>query len=238
MNGGVITANTSLSASCVSIINSAFTMSGGEIIGNNAYYGDIWVSNTNLFTLSLDAKAGVVVLASGACINIDDWEGSIEEINLFEPDMFMLDSWAGSQIITAASGSLSALAIAYFNSKLGFFDNFWDARQSISDTHYINNNGVLVVNSEPAGITIEIKTMEEWALLPDPAQTVDANTNVTFTASSGYSIYQWYINGALQTGGGATFTFNRPAGIYELVVVVTDADGDTRSGRCRVTALR
>jgi len=97
----------------------------------------------------------------------------------------------------------------------------------------------LTDNSVNVGITIEIKNLEELVTLPVPAREVTANTNTAFTAVSGYVSYTWYIDGIMVSNGPSNeFNFNRPPGIYELVVVVTNNSGETRSGRCRVYSLR
>jgi len=92
--------------------------------------------------------------------------------------------------------------------------------------------GILTVQS-PSGITINLIEMNEWELTDQAAQ-VTPNTNRVFTVTGTYSIYRWFLNGTL-VGTTSNYTFNRPVGIYQLVVVVTNSAGESRSARCWVT---
>jgi len=77
--------------------------------------------------------------------------------------------------------------------------------------------------------------LTEWELLNQSAQ-VYANTPVDFTVEGPYIHYRWFLDGVqVQEGINPTYTFNRPPEVYELVVVVTNSQGDQRSGRCWVT---
>jgi uncharacterized repeat protein (TIGR02543 family) len=68
---------------------------------------------------------------------------------------------------------------------------------------------------------------------------VPVNQPATFNAGNGYSVYTWYWDGAVISGATSysyTLTANsKPAGIYELSVVVTNNAGERFSARCRVT---
>jgi len=90
-------------------------------------------------------------------------------------------------------------------------------------------------------IVINVFDMSEWDLI-DQVREVNANTNSTFVVSpppsGSYVSYQWYLDSGSIGGNTASFTFNRPPGIYQLVVVVRTDTGEDRSGRCRVTAVR
>ena len=84
-----------------------------------------------------------------------------------------------------------------------------------------------------AGIVISLTEINEWELTEQIAQaiaTIDKIISVTGT----YTTYRWYLDG-IQVGTSANYTFNKSAGVYQLVVVVTNSAGESRSGRCRIT---
>jgi hypothetical protein len=92
---------------------------------------------------------------------------------------------------------------------------------------------IRVLSSSPSGIVIDLAGMNEWELTEQTAQ-VNAYENKVFTVTGTYTTYQWYLNG-VSVGTSSSYTFNRPVGIYELVVVVTNSNEESRSGRCRIT---
>jgi len=83
------------------------------------------------------------------------------------------------------------------------------------------------------GIEIELVNMNEWVLTEQAAQAIP-NTNKTFSVTGSYTTYQWYLDG-ISVGTASSYTFNKPVGVYQLVLVVTNSTGESRSGRCRVT---
>jgi len=74
---------------------------------------------------------------------------------------------------------------------------------------------------------------DEWELTAQTAQAVP-NENTLFTVTGTYAEYQWYLDGE-SAANSSEYNFCEPAGVYELVVVVTNSNGESRSGRCRVT---
>jgi hypothetical protein len=98
------------------------------------------------------------------------------------------------------------------------------------------SDAVTVAEAPPsttAGITIELAGMDEWELTEQSVQAV-AHVNKVFTVTETYTAYRWYLNGALVETS-SSYTFNKPEGIYQLVVVVKNSNGESRSWRCRVT---
>jgi uncharacterized repeat protein (TIGR02543 family) len=69
--------------------------------------------------------------------------------------------------------------------------------------------------------------------------TVSVDQSAAFDVAAGYAAYAWYWDGAFISGATSysyTLTANsKPAGIYELSVVVTDNAGERLSARCQVT---
>jgi uncharacterized repeat protein (TIGR02543 family) len=92
--------------------------------------------------------------------------------------------------------------------------------------------GTLTIAS-PSGITVELDAMTEWDLIDQTVQ-VTANTNRIFTVSGTYSTYKWYLDGTLVSSS-SSYTFNKPVSVYQLVVIVTKSNADSRSARCWVT---
>lgn len=84
-----------------------------------------------------------------------------------------------------------------------------------------------------SGITVELAAMNEWELTEHTAQAT-ANEDRIFTVTGTYSTYQWYLDG-VSVGTSSSYTFNKPSGVYQLVVVVTTSAGDSRSARCWIT---
>jgi len=91
-------------------------------------------------------------------------------------------------------------------------------------------------DSVSTGIVIELADIDidEWELIEQTAQAAP-NTDKTFTVTETYESYQWYLDGKPVGTSSNTYTLNKPAGVYQLVVVVTNSNGESRSGRCRVT---
>ena len=88
-----------------------------------------------------------------------------------------------------------------------------------------------------ASITVTLPTYTEISGLSN--QTTNGN-NVVFTAS-GYKSYAWYVNGDKQTATSSSFTFNTssvPGGIYTIMLVVEDSNGNKYSAEWQVTVTK
>ncbi|MCL1835957.1 MAG: InlB B-repeat-containing protein [Treponema sp.] len=81
---------------------------------------------------------------------------------------------------------------------------------------------------------INLADMNEWELLTQAVQ-VPANANKEFRIIGNFSSYRWYLDG-VSVGTSPSYIFNKPADVYQLILVVTDNSGESRSGRCRITA--
>jgi uncharacterized repeat protein (TIGR02543 family) len=102
------------------------------------------------------------------------------------------------------------------------------SRYTISGSSTVN-----IYTSPSVEIVIELMDMNEWVLTEQSAQVL-SNVNRSFTVTGTYTIYRWYLDG-VSVGTSSSYTFNKPAGVYQLVVVVTNNSGESRSGRCWVT---
>lgn len=140
---------------------------------------------------------------------------------------------------TVISGATSAA----YNPPTGTVGTFY---YFVQVTNTISNNGdggtktatarsnaveVQVISSSV--ITIDLTGMNEWDIIEQTTQ-VTANNNHVFTVSGNFSIYRWYLDGSL-VGTSSSFTFNKPDGVYQLMVAVINNNGESRSGRCWVT---
>jgi len=78
-----------------------------------------------------------------------------------------------------------------------------------------------------------ITGINEWELTKQSAQAVP-NEDTLFNVTGTYATYQWYLDGE-PAANSSNYIFCAPIGVYELVVVVTNSNGESRSGRCRIT---
>jgi uncharacterized repeat protein (TIGR02543 family) len=100
-------------------------------------------------------------------------------------------------------------------------------------TASVRSNAVEICVSILGEIVINLTNMNEWQLTAQTAQ-ADSNVNKVFTVTGWYRTYQWYLDGT-QVGTSSSYTFNKPDGVYELIVVATNYSGESRSGRCWIT---
>jgi hypothetical protein len=75
--------------------------------------------------------------------------------------------------------------------------------------------------------------MDEWGLTEQTVQAA-VNADRVFTVTGTYTSYRWYLDGTL-VGTSSSYTFNKPAGVYQLIVVVTNNTGESRSVRFWIT---
>ena len=229
MQGGSIDGNsntsggaaTSTGSGGVSFTSGTFIMSGGSITGNRhgtaaqvadgtAEASDVYhaVTNADRFTVSGNATIGELKLSAtsttaGATVNIGTgWSGSIIKLNLR----------GGNNAIATSSSYWTDRTAPIFNDitaaqvarvGLGDFISGNNARQTISNTHYINASGVLTV-------------------LPDSAVVVNGNPfgNLSLaldsTAAAGTYLIEVFMNQNLApqslTGSGRNITITSPTG--------------------------
>ena len=85
-------------------------------------------------------------------------------------------------------------------------------------------------------ISVELPVYTEISGLTEPRTNTDGT--VTFKAPSEYKKYNWYVDGDLKGQSGNEFTLNTSdmnGGIYTVMVVVTDSNGDVYSAEYRLT---
>jgi len=140
---------------------------------------------------------------------------------------------------TVISGATSASYNPLTNTA-GAFYYFVEITNTISNngdggnkTAVIRSNAVEISIISPSEIVINLAELNDWELTEQNVNTA-ANVNTIFTVNGTYESYQWYLDGVL-VGSSSSYTFNEPADVYQLVVVVTNAEGESRSGRCWVT---
>jgi hypothetical protein len=129
---------------------------------------------------------------------------------------------SGSTYILPISGFTAGGTLSVAVAKSGY---------TISDTP--KTATVYYYTTPSVGIVINLTDMNEWELAEQAAQATP-NVNKAFTVTGTYTAYCWYLDGA-SVGTASSYTFNKQDGVYQLVVVVTDSNGESRSGRCRIT---
>jgi len=80
----------------------------------------------------------------------------------------------------------------------------------------------------------QITGISEWDLMVQNTEVIPME-DTAFTTNGSYSSYKWYLDGLL-VGTTSSYIFNKPSGIYQLVLVATNSNGESRSGRCRITS--
>lgn len=112
-------------------------------------------------------------------------------------------------------------------------------KQSVKNLTTISERITLYAQWEAnkATITVTLPTYTDISGLLNP--TTNGN-NVIFTAS-GYDSYAWYVNGDKQTATSSSFTFNTSSeagGIYTIMLVVVDSNGNKYSAEYQVTVTK
>lgn len=80
-------------------------------------------------------------------------------------------------------------------------------------------------------------TMPEYTDISELEEPKENDDNVVFTAS-GYDSYAWYVNGDKQTATSSSFTFDtssKVGGIYTIMLVVEDSNGNKYSAEWQIT---
>lgn len=86
-------------------------------------------------------------------------------------------------------------------------------------------------------VVVEVSNPEE-ADLSLQNKTLRKGETVSFEISGAWSSYEWYLNGRRLPSTASSYTLTTGSmnlGIYEVLAVVTAANGEMRSGRCRIT---
>lgn len=90
-------------------------------------------------------------------------------------------------------------------------------------------------------ITVTMPTYSDiQGELKEPTRN-DDGTQITFTAPSEYTNYNWYVNGDKQTATSSSFTFNTSSevgGIYTIMLVVEDSSGNKYSAEWQVEVTK
>ena len=146
------------------------------------------------------------------------------------------ESNSGGMFITGATSTI-------YNPPTGIAGTFYyfaEVINTISDngdggikTTSIRSNPVEISIASPSEIIINLAGINEWELIEQIVQ-ITSGTYRYFYINETYSVYRWYLDG-VSVGTSSSYSFNKPAGVYQLVVVVTNSSGESRSGRCRIT---
>jgi hypothetical protein len=154
--------------------------------------------------------------------------------------------WYSSASATNTGGTaINGATLPSYNPPTGVagtYHYFVEVKNTISDNGDGGNktasarSDAVEIRIPPLGVVVvNLAGMNEWELTEQTAQAT-ANANRVFTVSGAYTAYRWYLDGT-QVGTSSTYTLNEPAGVYQLVVAVTNNNGESRSGRCWVTVV-
>jgi hypothetical protein len=118
---------------------------------------------------------------------------------------------------------------------------YYIVRASSGGTEYGDySTPVSAITKQPISISFTVNTPQE-ANLSLQNLFISKGETTTFNIPESWAVYQWYLDGALQSSA-TTFSYSLDTsslstGIHEVLAVVTDAAGEMRSGRCRITVI-
>jgi hypothetical protein len=143
---------------------------------------------------------------------------------------------SGGTVISGAEGST-------FNPPTGTEETRYYFVYVTNTIPYNGDGGIKIANvmsnvveirvTFPGGIVIDFD-MDEWELIAKQTVQANSNDNKVFTVTGTYATYQWYLDGT-PVGTSSSYIFNKPVGVYELLVVVKNNAGESRSGRYWIT---
>lgn len=119
----------------------------------------------------------------------------------------------------------------------------YNDKQSVKNLTTISEEITLYAQWEANKSTITV-TMPTYSdiqgELKEPTRN-DDGTQITFTAPSEYTNYNWYVNGDKRTATSSSFTFNTSSevgGIYTIMLVVEDSNGNKYSAEWQVKVTK
>lgn len=118
----------------------------------------------------------------------------------------------------------------------------YNDKQSVKNLTTISEEITLYAQWEAnkSTITVTMPKYTDISELEEPKKN-DDGTRITFTAPSEYTNYNWYVDGVKQTttiptADSWTFdTTNLPGGIYTIMLVVVDSNGNKYSAEWQIT---
>jgi len=110
---------------------------------------------------------------------------------------------------------------------------------AVSKSGYAISNPTKTINiyyytPPTVGIVIDLAGINEWQLIEQAVQ-ITFSEYKSFTVNGTYTAYRWYLDGVPVGTSSSYILINKPVGVYQLAVVVTNSSGESRSGRCRIT---
>ena len=142
----------------------------------------------------------------------------------------------GGTVITEATSASYTLP----TSTAGTYYYFVEITNTIPDNNdggikiaCLRSNAVEICVQSLSVFEINLSIMDEWELTEQAVQ-VGAYFNKVFTVKGTYVTYQWLLDGTLVETS-PNYVFNKPANVYQLAVIVTNNNGESRSGRCRIS---
>jgi len=149
----------------------------------------------------------------------------------------VINGLVGGDTVTVKAGTASFTDASVGNNKTVIFSG-WSLTGADAAHYTLSGQPASVTaditnNTEIGNITIDLTGNSEWTLIEQTAHAV-ANEEKVFTVTGSYTTYKWYLDGK-SVGTSSSYTFKGTANVYQLVVVVTNSSGESRSGRCRIT---
>jgi hypothetical protein len=267
MNGGEISGNSAPYGGGVCVGGGTFTKTGGIIYGSDASAVSLKntaAQDGNAVYIEGGKKRNTT---AGITANLDSgtnsgWEQTISvaiTTPLEEWDLGVQSQQVGENTLTqfSVNGGYASYQWYVDGNLLGTnavyaFDATGKKRGSVYELSVIvtDANGEqrsgrckitvaqFSVGNIAAGVIVALSDMAEWDLLQ--SQTVAQGAQTVFSASGAYAGYAWYLDGS-PVGTKAAYTFDaagkKAGAVYELAVVATNASGEQRSGRCKITII-
>jgi len=206
--------------------------SGSAVISAEKASDETYAHAQTTYTLTVNPKP---VTITGLSASDKIYDGTTTATVTGTP---VINGLIPGDTVTVVAGTASFADAAAGNNKPVTFSGW--SLEGADATHYTLSEQPAPVTANITNPSVEIvidwTEIDEWQLIEQSAQAT-ANEDKVFTVAGAYTTgytYQWYLDGEL-VGTSPTYTFNQPADVYQLVVVVTNSNGEKRSGRCRIT---
>jgi len=208
----------------VTIVKSGFAVISAEKAADAVY-----AHAQTIYTLTVNPKP---VTITGLSASNKVYDGTTTATVTGTP---VINGLIPGDTVTVVAGTASFASATAGNNKIVTF-NGWSLTGADAIHYTLSGQPAPVtanITNPSFEIVIDWTVIDEWQLIEQTAQAA-ANEDKVFTVTGSYAAYHWYLDGEL-VGISSTYTFNQPADVYQLVVVVTNSSGERRSGRCRIT---
>jgi len=219
-------------------------------VSNNVYGGNRTASiRSNAITLTVDTEINaqtptITSQPTSATVNFNA-SHSLSVAASVDDDGTLSYKWYSNTRMSNSGGTvITGATAATYNPPTGVAGTFYyfaEVINTISDngdggvkTTSIRSYVVEIIVASPSVIVIDLAGINEWELIEQIAQ-ITSSEYIMFTVN-GYVGYRWYLDGE-SVGTSSSYIFNKSGGVYQLVIVVTNGSGESRSGCCRITVI-